>query len=166
MTNFCLARTDRFDILLIKHDVGRPDRKIKNALPRCRHSVENAQKQPPLLPLLGRFLMGRKILDKDRNVLDTAAKFFRQRIQSFFSNADEIFACHPSPTGARARSLRVAVIILVIIAAFFAIAVIFPFVFFVVRLVANDDIGSYRAIRMVWVEVFWMYSAHVQWYAR
>jgi hypothetical protein len=29
---------------------------------------------------LGWFLMGRKILDKDRNVLDTAAKFFRQRI--------------------------------------------------------------------------------------
>jgi hypothetical protein len=62
MTYFCLARTDGFDILLIKHDVGRPDRKIKGALLRCRHSVENAQKQPPLLPPMGWFLRGRKIL--------------------------------------------------------------------------------------------------------
>jgi hypothetical protein len=51
--------------------------------------------------------MGRKILDKDRNVLDTAAKFFRQRIQGFFSNVDEFFAFHPSPTTQIKRTYRV-----------------------------------------------------------
>ena len=147
MTNFCLARTDRFDILLVKHDVGGPDRKIKDAPLRGGHSVENAQKQPPLLPPLGWFLMGRKILDKNRNVLDTAAKFFWQRIQGFFSNVDEFFAFHASPTGAWARSLRVAVLILDIIAIFFAVAVafIFLFVFFVVWLVSNED--TYQRMR-------------------
>ena len=88
---------------------------------------------------------------KDRlaryRLLDTAAKFFRQRIQGFFSDVHEFFAFHPSPTGARARSLRVAVIILVIIAVFFAVAFVFLFVFFVVWLVLNEDIGSYRAIK-------------------
>jgi len=29
----------------------------------------------------------------------------------------------------------------------------------------NEDIGSYRTIRGFWVEVFWRYSAHAQWYA-
>jgi len=84
LVDFCIARTDGFNVFLIKHDVGRTDRKIKDALLRSGHSVENAQKQPPLLPPLGWFLVGRKILDKNRNVLDTAAKFFWQRIQRFF----------------------------------------------------------------------------------
>ena len=98
MTNFRLIRTDRFDVFLIKHDVGRTNRKVKDALLRCGHPVENAQKQPPLLPSLGWFLMGWKILDKNRNVLDATAKFFRQRILGFFCNPDEFFALHRSPT--------------------------------------------------------------------
>jgi hypothetical protein len=32
VADFCLARTNRFDVLLIKHDVGRTHRDIKDAL--------------------------------------------------------------------------------------------------------------------------------------
>ena len=89
--------------------------------------------------------MGRKILDKNRTVLDTAAKLLRQRVQGFFSNVDEFFAFHRSPTDARARSFRVAVIILVIIAVFFAVAFVFLFVFFGVWPVSNAD--TYQRFR-------------------
>ena len=37
-----LARTDRFDILPIKHDVGRTHRNIKDALIRRWHAVKDA----------------------------------------------------------------------------------------------------------------------------
>src|SRR5437870_5415679 len=37
---------------------------------------------------------------------------------------------------------------------------LFIFIFFFVRLFSNEDIGSYRAIRGVCIEVFWTYSAH------
>jgi hypothetical protein len=49
---------------------------------------------------------------------------------------------------------------------FFAVAVafIFLFVFFLVWLLSKEDIGSYRPIRRVRVEAFWMYAAHAQWY--
>jgi hypothetical protein len=30
----------------------------------------------------------------------------------------------------------------------------------------KEDIGSCRPMRRVWVEEFWIYSAHAQWYAR
>ena len=62
---------------------------------------------------------------------------------------------------AGARSLRVAFFLFV----FFLFFLIVLFVFFFVWLFSNEDIGSYRAIRRVWVEEFWTYSAHAQWYA-
>jgi hypothetical protein len=61
-------------------------------------------------------------------------------------------------------SLRVSVVaFVVIIVIFFAVAVIFLFVFFLVWLLSKEDIGSYRPIRRVRVEAFWMYAAHAQW---
>ena len=63
-------------------------------------------------------------------------------------------------------SLRVAVVaVVVIIVVFFAVAFIFLFVFFLVWLLSKEDIGSYRPIRRVRVGAFWMYSAHIRWYA-
>ena len=52
VADFCLARTDRFDVLLIKHDVGRTHENIKDALLRRRNAVKDAEKQSPLLPRL------------------------------------------------------------------------------------------------------------------
>jgi hypothetical protein len=39
---FCLARTDRFDILLIKHDVIRSRGEVEDAPLRRRHAVKDA----------------------------------------------------------------------------------------------------------------------------
>jgi hypothetical protein len=62
-------------------------------------------------------------------------------------------------------SLRVAVVsFVVIIIVFFAVAFIFFFLFFLVWLLSKEDIGSYRPIRRVQVEGFWMYAPHAQWY--
>ncbi len=50
----------------------------------------------------------------------------------------------------RTRSLRVAVVSFVVIHLIFCVvAFIFLFVFFLVRLFSNEDIGSYRPIRRV-----------------
>jgi hypothetical protein len=48
-------------------------------------------------------------------------------------------------------SLRVAVVVLVVVVIFFAVAVAvaFLFVFFLVRLLSEEDIGSYQPIRRV-----------------
>ena len=43
VADFCLVRTDRFDVLLVKHDVGRTHRNIKEALLRRWHAVKNAK---------------------------------------------------------------------------------------------------------------------------
>jgi hypothetical protein len=37
--------------------------------------------------------------------------------------------------------------------------------FVLVWLLSKEDIGRYRQIRRFWVDAFWMYSAHAQWYA-
>src|SRR5207249_12316843 len=50
LADFCIARTDLFDVLLIKHDVGRTHENIKDALLRRRNAVKDAEKQSPLLP--------------------------------------------------------------------------------------------------------------------
>jgi hypothetical protein len=68
-----------------------------------------------------------------------------------------MFALHPSPIEIRTRSFRVAVVSLVIILIFFTFAFIFLFVFFLVGFLPKEDIA--------WDEAFWMYSAHIQWYA-
>ena len=59
------------------------------------------------------------------------------------------------------RSLRVAIVFLVIILIFFAIVLVFLFVFFLVWLFSKVAIGSDRAIRNFWVEALREYSAHV-----
>src|SRR5450755_2065710 len=43
-------------------------------------------------------MVRREIFHENCDVLYTAAKVFRQRIQCFFSGIDEMFALHPSPT--------------------------------------------------------------------
>ena len=66
------------------------------------------------------------------------------------------------------RSLRIAVVVIVVISLIiFAIAVVvlFLFIFFLVWLLSREDIGSYQEIRRGWVGVFWIYSAHIRWYA-
>lgn len=45
-----LAGADRFNILLIKHDVIGPRRSVKRALFGRGHAMEETQEQPPLLP--------------------------------------------------------------------------------------------------------------------
>jgi hypothetical protein len=69
--------------------------------------------------------------------------------------------------GSRRAYFRVALIVLVplvvIIVIVFAVALVFLFVFG--WLLSKEDIGSYRPIKRVGVGTFWMYSAHVQWYA-
>ena len=47
-----LAGADRFNILLIKHDVIGPRRPVKHALLGRGHAMEETQEQPPLLPRL------------------------------------------------------------------------------------------------------------------
>jgi hypothetical protein len=48
--DFRLAGEDRFDILLIEHDVIKPCRQVKIALLGRRQAVEETQKQLPLRP--------------------------------------------------------------------------------------------------------------------
>ena len=110
MSDFCLVRTDRLNILLIKHDVIRSRGEVEDAPLRRRHAVKRCLEATAVLPRLGSSLVRRKVLNENGDVLDTAAKFLRQRIQSLFCNLNEIFALHPSPTEARARSLGVAVV--------------------------------------------------------
>jgi hypothetical protein len=50
--DFGLAGADRFNILLIKHNVIGPRREVKDALLDRGHTIEETQKQPPLLPRL------------------------------------------------------------------------------------------------------------------
>jgi hypothetical protein len=50
--DFVLIGADCFNILLVKHDVVGSRRQVKTALFCLRHSVEETQKQPPLLPRL------------------------------------------------------------------------------------------------------------------
>jgi len=80
-----------------------------------------------------------------------------------------MFTLHPSPTDTiRARSLRVAFVLLVfflVVLLIFFIVVRLIFFFFVWLLSTNEDIVSYRAVKGFWVEAFWTYFAHAQWYA-
>ncbi len=90
------------------------------------------------------------------------AEFLGERVEGLLDYLDEMFTLHPSPRNKmRARSLRIAVIFVIGIVIFFAVAFVFLFVW----LLSKDDISRYRAIRSARVRAFWMYSAHVQWYA-
>jgi hypothetical protein len=64
-------------------------------------------------------------------------------------------------------SLRVAVVgrVIIILIFFFFAAFVFLLVFFLVWLLSEEYIGSYRPIRRVRVGTFWMYAAHAKWYA-
>ena len=44
MSHFSLIGADRLNVLLIKHDVGRTDRNVKDALLGGWHAVKDAQK--------------------------------------------------------------------------------------------------------------------------
>jgi hypothetical protein len=49
VADFSPAPTDRFDVLLVKHDVVRTHGNLNDALLRCWNAVKDAKKQPPLL---------------------------------------------------------------------------------------------------------------------
>jgi hypothetical protein len=58
--------------------------------------------------------------------------------------------------------LRVAVVISLIV--FRAVVLVFLFIFFVVWLLSKYRVDNYRLIKRI--AALWMYSAHVQWYAK
>ena len=91
----------------------------------------------------------------------------RERVKRLLDYIDKCLRFILDPlTPLRARSLRVAVIVFgVILVIFRAIAFVILFVFFLVWLFSKEHIDNCRAIRGTCVEVFWMYSAHAQWYA-
>ena len=109
--------------------------------------------------------MGRKILDQNRDVLDTAAELFRKQIQGLFCKRNEILALHHLPPAQAVHLHRVASIVLLIVVTFIASTVsfifIFLFVLFLVWLSPKKDIGSFRAIRTLCFEALWAYSVHV-----
>ena len=72
----------------------------------------------------------------------------------------------PDAQGCGAWLLRLAIIFLFVfvIFMFFAVAVVFLFVFFLVWLLSEEHIRN-QPITRVGVGAFWMYSAHLQWYA-
>lgn len=77
LPRFLFRRTDSLDVLLVKDDVIRSAGNIEDASLRHRHTVVNAEKQ-----LLGmRRLVGRRVLDKNGDVLDLAAEFFGEQIE-------------------------------------------------------------------------------------
>jgi hypothetical protein len=66
------------------------------------------------------------------------------------------------------RSLRIAVVVIVVISLIIltiAVVFLFLFIFFLMWLLSREDIGSCQEIRRGWVGVFWIYSAHIRWYA-
>jgi len=52
LADLVLVGADRFNILLVKHDVVGSRGPVKTALLCLLHSMEETQKQPPLLPRL------------------------------------------------------------------------------------------------------------------
>src|SRR5262245_8977727 len=96
--DFGFAGADRFNVLLIKHDVIGPRRQVKDALPGHGYSMENAESQPPLLPRPRRWLVRRRILEQNRNVMHATAKFLRERVEHLLDYLGETFTLHPSPT--------------------------------------------------------------------
>jgi hypothetical protein len=144
--DFGLAGADRFNILLIKHDMIGPGRQVKDALPGRGHAMEDTQKEPPVLtrPQGQRWLVWRLILYQNRHVANATAKFLRERVERLFDHPDEMLTLHPSPTEIkRARSLRVAVALVVIIVIFCAVVFLFfLFFLFLVWLLSKEGIGS------------------------
>ena len=96
--DFGLVRADRFNILLIKHEVIRSRRQVKYALLGRGHAVKETQKQPPVLPRMWRWLVGRHIFHQNSNVTDATAEFLWQRVESLLDYLDEMFTLHPSPS--------------------------------------------------------------------
>lgn len=110
-----------------------------------------------------RRLVGRKIIDQNRDVLNAAVELFRQRIQGLFSNVDEVFPLHPLPLAQTVHRHRVASILLLLVIAvtFRDVSFILLFVLFLVWLFPKKDMLSRRVIRTVSVEALLAYSAHV-----
>src|SRR6266699_2030866 len=98
LADFGLARADRFNILLIKHDVIGTCRQVKCALLGRGHAMEETQKQPPLPPRLRRWLVRRHIFYQNSNVTNATAKFLWERVERVLDYLDEMFTFHPSPT--------------------------------------------------------------------
>src|SRR5664279_2574841 len=60
--------------------------------------MEETQKQPPLLPRLRRWLVGRHILYQNSDVTNATAKFCWERVERLLYYLGEMFMLHPSPT--------------------------------------------------------------------
>jgi hypothetical protein len=97
-----LGGADRFNILLIKHDVIGPRRLVKYALLGRGHAMEQAQKQP-LLPRPRCWLFRRPVLYQNSNVTNAAAKFLRERVERLLDYLDEMFTFRLSPPEKPAR---------------------------------------------------------------
>ena len=73
--------------------------------------------------------MQRKILDQNRDVLDTAPELFRKRIQGLFRNFNEILALHHLPLAQAVHRVASIVLLLLIVVTFFASTVSFISIF-------------------------------------
>src|SRR5216684_2926841 len=103
LADFGLAGADRFNILLIKHDVIGPRRLVKYALLGRWHAMEKTQKQPPLLPRPRGWLFRRPVLYQNRNITNAVTKFLWERVERLLDHLDEMFTLHPSPAEKPAR---------------------------------------------------------------
>jgi len=84
-------------------------------------------------------LVGRKIFDQNRDIVDAAAEFFRQRIQDIVGDFNKIFSFHPSsPTARHPQRVGAFVVALVIFVVVFL--VLFLFVFFLIRFFPKANI--------------------------
>src|SRR5207245_11238393 len=101
-----IGRSERFTILLIKHDVIGTCRQVKCGLRSRGHAMEETQKQPPLPPRLRRWLVRRQILHQNSNVADSTAKFLWKRIEFILDHLHELLSLHRSPADPSKGTLR------------------------------------------------------------
>jgi hypothetical protein len=92
ISNFGLGGANRFDVLLVEHDVIRPSREIEYTLLRHWYAVEEPQQE--FLWARGWGLAGRKIFHQHGDIADTTAEFLRERVKHLLHDLGELFALH------------------------------------------------------------------------
>ena len=90
------ACANRFNVLLIEHDVVGSRGHVEDAFPGCGHAPEKTQNQPPSLSRLWWALLRRQVLYQNSNVMDAIAKFRWKRVQCLLDHFDKMFALHDS----------------------------------------------------------------------
>lgn len=94
LADFGLAGADRFDVLLVQHNVIRPGGQVEGALLCSGHAMEQSQKKPPSRSRQRRWLIGWGVLDEHGDIADTAAELFRKRVEHLRDHLDEMVALH------------------------------------------------------------------------